>query len=72
MARQQAVEYFIPDHPGTTRNLRGLLNERIEILSQVIMSGQSSDWADYKHRVGKIEGLREAIATLDEIEKEDR
>ena len=70
--KSTAVEYFIPDHPRTTRNLRGRLIEQIQTETHQVMGGLPNDWADYKHRIGKVRALEMALNMLDDIEKETK
>ncbi len=58
------------DTPRVARTIRGKLNKRKEELSDFIVSGQVMDWADYKRRVGVLEGIDEALRVCDDIEKE--
>ena len=67
---KSAVQYFVPDSLLATRGLRAQLTERIALLTEQIASGISVDISDYRKRCGHLDGLREAIAFLDEIEKE--
>ncbi len=59
----------------STTHIGRLLREKIaaetEHLSTDIAGGASSDWGQYKHHVGIIQGLKLAVDLLDEIEKEN-
>ena len=58
------------DTPRVARTIRGKLIQRKVELADFIVSGQVNDWADYKRRVGVLEGIDEALRVCDDIEKE--
>ena len=45
------------------------LGERLEQIASELVSGRPTDWADYKLRVGKLSGLREALLIANEAQK---
>lgn len=49
--------------------IENALGERLEQLAAELVSGKPIDWADYKMRVGKISGLREALQIANEAQK---
>lgn len=64
-----AVHLLAFDHPGLPNALRNqLIAERNKLITDV-GEGLAQDWADYKHRVGVIAGLKTAIELCGEIEK---
>ena len=50
--------------------VRGKLIERQNELAAQLVKGGAEDWPDYKHRVGVINGIQEAIAICVAIERE--
>jgi len=63
-----AVRLFASDHPALARTVKARLERRrLELIEQ--LTG-AQDWADYKHRIGVIEGLREAAMHCDDVHKE--
>ena len=67
-----AFDLYATESPYTTRTLRGKLNLRIGELAGEVANGLCLDWAHYKTRIGVIQGLKEAIEILDEIEEEGK
>lgn len=49
--------------------IENALGERLEQLASELVSGKPIDWADYRMRVGKISGLREALQIANEAQK---
>lgn len=45
------------------------IGERLEQIAAELVSGRPVDWSDYKLRVGKISGLREALQIANEAQK---
>lgn len=45
------------------------VGERLEQIAAELVSGRPVDWPDYKLRVGKISGLREALQIANEAQK---
>ena len=66
-----AVHYFIPNSPMVARTLRQKLVALRHQYGENLMYGAAEDWADYRHRVGIIRGITDAIAVCEEIEKEN-
>ena len=58
------------DTPRVARTIRGKLERRRAELAEFIVQGTVMDWADYKRRVGVLEGIDEALRVCDDIEKE--
>lgn len=65
-----AVRFFSPDAPQLARTLRGKLEAQRRDLAAQIADGYAQDWADYKHRVGVIKGIDEAIQQCITIESD--
>jgi len=40
-----------------------------EQLAAELVTGKASDWPDYKWRVGKLKGVRDALSVASEINK---
>lgn len=68
---ESAVRYFVPDSRALPRTLRGKLTARRDELGQFVVDGHASDFADYRFRVGQIEGLTQAIDICEQIEKDE-
>ena len=68
----EAFRTFALDPPYAVRTLRKRLLERAQALGNQITGGYCSDWADYKKRIGQLEGLTEAIGLCEEMEKEEK
>lgn len=68
----EAVSYFIPDGGRKVRTLRSKIEARMVELSNFIAAGVATDYADYKFRVGYIQGMNEVIDMLDQIEKDEK
>jgi hypothetical protein len=64
------IRFFAPEHPELPRTLRDALQLRIRELGEQITGGYASDWADYRRRVGHLNGLRDAMAICAQLEKE--
>ena len=45
------------------------LGELQEQLAAELVTGKASDWPDYKWRVGKLRGVRDALSVASEINK---
>ena len=58
------------DHPAFVRSLRGKLEARCRVLAGQIAEGNAIDWADYKRRIGVLQGLHEALGICEEVEKQ--
>lgn len=63
-----AVRLYAADHPVLARNLRAKLEKRRNELAVPVVEGVAQDWADYKHRIGVIKGLDEAIQQCIDVE----
>jgi hypothetical protein len=60
------------DHANHIRTIKKKLTEvRAERASDLV-SGLAGDWADYKHRVGVLEGIDEALRVCEDIERAER
>lgn len=68
----EALRVFALDYPLIARTLKERLQQRRAELAGQLAAGVAEDWGDYKHRVGIIEGLRQAIGICDEIEQDER
>lgn len=64
------IQVFPLDDPRLARTLRGKLSERIGQLYNTLML--ASDWADFKQRLGHLQGMREAIDICEQMEQERR
>ena len=68
MAEAKAFHVFSLDHPHVARTLKAKLEQRFAELSGHLAAGNAEDWADYKERVGRIQGLRDAISMCEDAE----
>ncbi len=73
MARDDSgFSVFALDHVQHLRTIKKRLTEiRAERASDLV-SGLAADWADYKHRVGVLEGIDEALRVCEDIERAER
>ena len=59
------------DTPRAARTIRARLEKRQGEIAALIARGVGiNGWDDYKHQVGVLEGLDEALRVCDDIEKE--
>lgn len=58
--------------PSSLPRLRDKIVQRKNELVMQIASGNSADWPDYKQRIGRLQGIDEALAIIDEMEKHER
>lgn len=58
------------DHPHSVRTIRQKLREIRDERLQYLAS--ASDWGDYRHRVGLLEGIDEALRVCDDVERAER
>ena len=52
------------------QELEKVLVDEIENRAKSIIEGTVLDWADYKHRIGVLKGLRDALKIAKEINDE--
>lgn len=52
------------------QELEKSLVAEIEKRAKSVLEGVPSDWSDYKHRVGVLKGLRDALKIAEEINDE--
>jgi hypothetical protein len=63
---------FALDHAQHARTIKKKLMEiRAERASDLV-SGLAADWADYRRRVGVLEGIDEALHVCEDIERAER
>jgi hypothetical protein len=67
-----APAFFHVESPKVARNLREKITDRRAALIDQIASGLASNHEDYRYRIGKLEGLTEALYYLEELEKNER
>ena len=70
MASEAGLRIFALDHPQVARTLRGKLGKRRQELVEQLAQGNAEDYADYKGRVGRLEGIEEAMKICEAIEAE--
>lgn len=70
MADNRGFSVFALDSPQTLKTIRVRLEKLKADLTLQLQYAQ--DWSDYKHRVGVLMGLDEALHVCDEIEKAER
>ena len=63
---------FALDHPQHIRTIRAKIEAIRKEEMEWLVLGSARDWAEYQRRVGKLEGLRDALFVCDEIEKAAR
>ncbi len=62
---------FIPDRPQFISKTRAKLMARQNELVGFILAGAPVDFPDFRHRLGQVEGLREAIEICEQMEKDE-
>jgi hypothetical protein len=66
----EAFSLYATESPYTTRSVRAKINNRIaELLLQLELA---PDWPGVQRRFGKLDGLREAIQFLEQVEDEGK
>lgn len=70
MMADSAVRYFTPD-TAMKRKVRARLEARIREHAGFLCEGVAVDFADYRYRLGQMNGLKEAIEICDVAEKEE-
>lgn len=70
MATQQpsAVRFFAVDHPAVAGTVRARLEQRRKDLLEEMMV--SLDWGDFCKRMGRVEGVMQAIMLCVDVENE--
>lgn len=53
-----------------SQSLRDVLENRVEELSRMLVTTKAIDYADYSQRIGHVQGLREAISVLSNVEQQ--
>ena len=67
-----AFRTFAVDPPYAARTLRKLIQQRRNELIGHLAGGYCLDWAEYKKRVGVLEGLDDAARMCDDMEKQEK
>lgn len=66
----RGFQVFALDSPQALRTIRTKLeSRRIELVNQLTIA---QDWSDYRHRVGVLQGIDEALQVCDAIEAAER
>lgn len=68
---ESAVRYFVPEGSRLPQGWHAELLARYAELAGYLARGAGVDFADYRHRVGHLDGLREAIDICEQLEKEE-
>jgi len=70
MATQQpsAVHFFPVDHPAIAGTVRARLEKYRQELVEALPV--SVDWADFKGRLGRLQGVEDAIRHCEDVERE--
>lgn len=66
----EGFSVYALDTPQSARTIKKLLERRRAELADYIITGDVMDWADYRRRVGVLEGIDEALRVCDDLEKE--
>jgi hypothetical protein len=67
MARPSAVSFYPTDHPALNIGSKSRIAAHMANMQVDLGSGLAADWADYRFRCGVIDGLKTAIAIIDEV-----
>jgi hypothetical protein len=63
---------FALDHPAAARTHRAKLAKlKEDQVKQLLSPGIVKSWEDYKQRIGRLQGLDDALNLLSEAEQED-
>ena len=68
----EAFRTFAVDPPYLAQALRKRLMEVKNDLAVQLADGYAKDWADYRHRIGVIEGITMAVGLCEELSKQER
>lgn len=60
------------DHAHHVRTIKKKLTEIRATHALDLASGLAQDWADYQRRVGRLEGIDEALHVCEDIERAER
>ena len=67
---ERGFSVYAMESPQATRTIRAkLVQRRSDLVEQLAVA---QDWPDYKHRVGVLQGIDEALQVCDDIEKAER
>jgi len=71
--RSSSVEFNLTsfDSPRVLGAVRQRLSAAIEERVKQVADGFAKDWGDYQRRIGRLEGARDALTILDEIERDN-
>ena len=72
MDNDSGFRVFALDHATAIRTIRHQLKEIRESYAAHLTSGSAQDWGDYQRRVGRLEGIDEALHVCDDIERAER
>jgi hypothetical protein len=72
MTGDSGFRVFALDHATTIRTIRHRLQEIRESYAIHLIAGSAQDWGDYQRRVGRLEGLDEALHVCNDIEKAEQ
>lgn len=60
------------DHTQHARTIKKKLTEIRATHAANLVDGLAQDWADYQRRVGRLEGIDEALHVCEDIERAER
>lgn len=72
MSNDSGFSVYALDHVQQARTIKKKLAEIRATQAGDLGNGLATDWADYQRRVGRLEGLDEALHVCDEIERAER
>lgn len=65
----EPVRLYTDDDARLPVRLKKVLQERIDSVSEAVLTGQLSD-RDYRYQAGQLQGLRDALSVCEIISKE--
>ena len=72
MASDSGFSVFALDHASSIRTIKKKLMDVRATHAGYLVDGSAEDWADYQRRVGRLEGIDEALHVCEDIERAER
>jgi hypothetical protein len=72
MSTDAGFSVYALDHAHHVRTIRKKLTDIRATHAGYIVDGSVEDWADYQRRVGRLEGIDEALHVCEDIERAER
>ena len=72
MSSDSGFSVYALDHSSHIRTIKKKLAEIRATHAGYLVDGSAEDWADYQRRVGRLEGIDEALHVCEDIERAER